>query len=176
MGVYQSSQTRDIVSHVGIFDTALNCCPTNLLPVQFSPSPLPCVNMYTVKCIQFTRTYTVRKGGSGMGLRASDRQTPAANSLYRSTSLDDFMTTFSIAFYKSYLPTNKLIRIDHNICIWTYLPAEEWPTRSRRSRQKIDPLGHHSFRSIMALLQGVPFSRRTCRLCSSLEGGNAPSP
>jgi hypothetical protein len=56
------------VSHVGIFDPALRTVAllTSSM-VQLSPSHLPCVNKNTIY------TYTVCKGGGGMGFWASDR-------------------------------------------------------------------------------------------------------
>jgi hypothetical protein len=46
----------------------VNCCPYNLLYGSTQPpSPLPCVNKYTVY------TYTVCKRGGGMGFWASER-------------------------------------------------------------------------------------------------------
>jgi hypothetical protein len=61
-GVYQSLQTGDTVSHVGIFDPALRT--VNLLSGSTLPLPFPCVNKYSVY------KYKVCKGGYGvLGLR-----------------------------------------------------------------------------------------------------------
>jgi len=58
-----------------VFSTAfINCCPSNLLSgATLPPSPLPCVNLYTVYTVY---TYTVCKGGVGVlgGEGASDRK------------------------------------------------------------------------------------------------------
>jgi hypothetical protein len=62
----------------------VNCCPYNLLTVQL-PSPLSCVNKYTV----YTNTVCVGGGGVSTGFWLSDRWTSAAKSLYRLIFLDD---------------------------------------------------------------------------------------
>jgi hypothetical protein len=66
-GAYQSLQTGDTFSHVGILDPALwTVVPLTFSLVQLSPLPLiPCVNKYS-KLL----TYTVCGGGYGvLGLR-----------------------------------------------------------------------------------------------------------
>jgi hypothetical protein len=60
------------------------CCPSNLLSGSTVPPPPPFPLWISIlyTCIQRAR-------GGGMGFSASDRLTPAAKSLYRSTFLDD---------------------------------------------------------------------------------------
>ncbi len=66
-----------------VFSTQ-HCAPLPFCLVQLSPGQPP---FHVWIIILYTRIKCVR--GEGMGFRASDRETPAAKSLYRSILLDD---------------------------------------------------------------------------------------
>jgi hypothetical protein len=85
--VIEFMQTGDTVSHVGIFDQLCELLPLeSSLWLDIPPSPLPCVNKYTVY------TYTACKGGvcgQGRGRGTQTDKTPATKSIYRSMFLDN---------------------------------------------------------------------------------------
>ncbi len=78
--VYQSLQTGEIVSHVGIFDTAMWTFVHLTFSLVHSPPPPPCDKFYTY-------TYTVCKGGGYgvLGLRQINtcREVPLLVKLFR---------------------------------------------------------------------------------------------